>query len=71
MPQPRPGPVPGVRFSVRWLQRQLEPGRLVAQAAMQITFLVSALTIAAVDRIMPQGRLHAARTAGGSEHRAH
>jgi hypothetical protein len=71
MPQPRPGPVPGVHFSVRWLQRQLEPGRLVAQAAMQITFLVSALAIAAAGRNMPQGLRHAAPVAGGRKHGAY
>jgi len=36
---------------------------LIAQTAIHITFLLSALAVAAVDRIMPQGRLHAARLA--------
>jgi uncharacterized protein (TIGR00645 family) len=33
-----------------------EPKVLIAQTAIHITFLVSALAVAAVDRIMPQGR---------------
>jgi uncharacterized protein (TIGR00645 family) len=33
-----------------------EPKVLIAQTAIHITFLVSALAIAAVDRIMPQGK---------------
>jgi uncharacterized protein (TIGR00645 family) len=36
---------------------------LIAQTAIHITFLVSALAVAAVDRIMPQGRAHAAGVA--------
>ena len=31
---------------------------LIAQTAIHITFLLSALAIAAIDRIMPQGRAH-------------
>jgi len=40
-----------------------EPKVLIAQTVIHITFLVSALAIAAVDRMMPQARLHAARVA--------
>jgi uncharacterized protein (TIGR00645 family) len=36
---------------------------LVAQTVIHITFLVSALAIAAVDRMMPQPRAHAAKHA--------
>ena len=36
---------------------------LIAQTVIHITFLLSALAIAAVDRIMPQGRVHAAKLA--------
>ena len=36
---------------------------LIAQTVIHITFLVSALAIAAVDRMMPQGRPHAAKAA--------
>ena len=36
---------------------------LIAQTVIHITFLVSALAIAAVDRMMPQSRLHAAKSA--------
>ena len=39
---------------------------LIAQTAIHITFLISALAVAAVDRIMPQGRAHAARVAAAS-----
>ena len=34
---------------------------LIAQTGIHITFLLSAVAVAAVDRIMPQGRSHAAR----------
>jgi len=34
-----------------------EPKVLIAQTAIHITFLISALAIAAVDRIMPQGKV--------------
>ena len=34
---------------------------LIAQTVIHITFLLSALAIAAVDRIMPQRRAHAAK----------
>jgi uncharacterized protein (TIGR00645 family) len=45
---------------------------LIAQTTIHITFLASALAIAAVDRIMPLGRPHAAKAAaGGSDHTAH
>jgi uncharacterized protein (TIGR00645 family) len=45
---------------------------LIAQTAIHITFLVSALAIAAVDRILPPGRPHVPRAAAaGSEHGAH
>jgi uncharacterized protein (TIGR00645 family) len=45
---------------------------LIAQTSIHLTFLVSALAIAAVDRIMPQGRPHAARaTAGDAEYADH
>jgi uncharacterized protein (TIGR00645 family) len=40
-----------------------EPKVLIAQTVIHITFLISALAIAAVDRMMPQTRLVAARTA--------
>jgi uncharacterized protein (TIGR00645 family) len=40
-----------------------EPKVLIAQTVIHITFLVSALAIAAVDRMMPQARLHAAKAA--------
>jgi uncharacterized protein (TIGR00645 family) len=45
---------------------------LIAQTVIHITFLLSALAVAAVDRIMPQGRPHVPRVAaGGREHGAH
>ena len=45
---------------------------LIAQTVIHITFLLSALAVAAVDRIMPQGRLHVPKAATGSrEHGAH
>ncbi len=45
---------------------------LIAQTSIHITFLISALAIAAVDRIMPQGRPHVARVAAaGDDHSAH
>jgi uncharacterized protein (TIGR00645 family) len=40
-----------------------EPKVLIAQTVIHITFLVSALAIAAVDRMMPQPRAHAAKAA--------
>ena len=40
-----------------------EPKVLIAQTVIHITFLVSALAIAAVDRMMPQPRAHAAKPA--------
>jgi len=49
-----------------------EPKVLIAQTVIHITFLISALAIAAVDRIMPQGRAHAAMAAaGGRDPSAH
>ncbi len=36
---------------------------LVAQTVIHVTFLISALAIAAVDRMMPQSRAHTARAA--------
>jgi uncharacterized protein (TIGR00645 family) len=45
---------------------------LVAQTVIHITFLISALAIAAVDRMMPQGRPHAAKPAAADiDHRDH
>jgi uncharacterized protein (TIGR00645 family) len=42
---------------------------LIAQTSIHITFLLSALAVAAVDRIMPQGRAQAARVAAaGTDH---
>jgi uncharacterized membrane protein YqhA len=42
---------------------------LIAQTGIHITFLLSALAVAAVDRITPQGRAHAARiAAAGTDH---
>ncbi len=40
-----------------------EPKVLIAQTVIHITFLISALAIAAVDRMMPQTRPHAAKLA--------
>jgi len=42
---------------------------LIAQTVIHITFLVSALAIAAVDRMMPQARLHAPRSAAAEGER--
>ena len=44
-------PLPHLIFASRWLQLPLYLGLIVAQ----LTFLLSALAIAAVDRLMPQG----------------
>ncbi len=46
---------------------------LIAQTGIHLTFLLSALAVAAVDRIMPQGRAQAARAAAGAgnDHGAH
>jgi len=45
---------------------------LIAQTSIHITFLISALAIAAVDRLMPQGRPHVARAAAaGGDQSAH
>jgi uncharacterized protein (TIGR00645 family) len=46
-----------------------EPKVLIAQTVIHITFLVSALAIAAVDRMMPQARLHAPRSAAAEGER--
>jgi uncharacterized protein (TIGR00645 family) len=46
-----------------------EPKVLIAQTVIHITFLVSALAIAAVDRMMPQPRLHAAQVASAEAER--
>jgi uncharacterized protein (TIGR00645 family) len=35
-----------------------EPKVLIAQTAIHVTFLLSALAVAAVDRVMPEGRPH-------------
>jgi uncharacterized membrane protein YqhA len=45
----------------------------IAQTGIRLTFLLSALAVAAVDRIMPQGRAQAARVAAGAgnDHGAH
>jgi len=44
---------------------------LIAQTGIHITFLVSALAIAAVDRVMPASRIPAGRIGVGEEHRSH
>ena len=45
---------------------------LIAQTVIHITFLVSALAIAAVDRMMPQSRPHAREDAAAdAERREH
>jgi uncharacterized protein (TIGR00645 family) len=46
-----------------------EPKVLIAQTVIHITFLVSALAIAAVDRMMPQPRLHGAKVASAEADR--
>jgi uncharacterized protein (TIGR00645 family) len=43
-----------------------EPKVLIAQTGIHLTFLVSAVAIAAVDRIMPAGKPRAERANGGA-----
>jgi len=45
-----------------------EPKVLIAQTAIHITFLISALAVAAVDRIMPQGRARLAAERVPADH---
>jgi uncharacterized protein (TIGR00645 family) len=45
-----------------------DPKVLIAQTAIHITFLVSALAIAAVDRIMPQGKPRLAAERAPADH---
>ena len=40
---------------------------LIAQTTIHVTFLLSALAVAAVDRIMPQGRVHPGKVAAAGE----
>ena len=46
-----------------------EPKVLIAQTTIHVTFLLSALAVAAVDRILPQPRVHAPK--GVAEQSAH
>jgi uncharacterized membrane protein YqhA len=41
-------------FASRWLQLPLYLGLIVAQVGIHITFLLSAMAVAAADRIIPQ-----------------
>jgi uncharacterized membrane protein YqhA len=81
MPAPQIGPIPRILFLSRWLQLPLYLGLIVAQGiyvwlasvlkviiaqtAIHITFLLSAIAIAMSDRIMPHGP---APAKGGREH---
>jgi uncharacterized membrane protein YqhA len=46
-------PLPAFIFASRWLQLPLYLGLIVAQVGIHLTFLVSALAIAAAHRITP------------------
>jgi uncharacterized membrane protein YqhA len=46
-------PLPNLIFASRWLQLPLYLGLIIAQAVYVWLFLLSAMTIAAADRIMP------------------
>jgi uncharacterized membrane protein YqhA len=45
-------PLPSIIFASRWLQLPLYLGLIVAQVAIHLTFLLSALAVAGSDRIM-------------------
>jgi len=49
----RLNPLPTLIFSSRWLQLPLYLGLIIAQVGIHLTFLLSALCIAAADRLMP------------------
>jgi len=46
-------PIPAFIFASRWLQLPLYLGLIVAQVGIHLTFLLSAIAIAAADRVMP------------------